>query len=369
MLALRSIESALETKAYPVLAAMAAVGGEFERRSVQEATVTTTPTKDNRNGKSSASKSDAVTAVLGGYPMSSALVMELIHQFSPRQHDRQEGQVEQEDAHEFLHFLLEKMHNELIALRKDQGNGVGAEDTVGVSGGVSGDGNANDDDDGWLVQSGKKAVRQQEVSASSNEEQSIVSALFEGKFATSVACAGAPVSVTLHPFQIVEVPIFSSAIHTIEDALEAFTESEILEDYKPSGNAPPQRADKSERFQALPEILILHLMRFQFSGRSTKIQKHIGFEPRLTVRPSWMAAGCASKGGGGGSGGGGGAAYALVATVTHHGKTLTSGHYTADVVQPDNTWLRFDDSDVFVVGQQKVFAESPYLLIYERVRV
>ena len=55
-----------------------------------------------------------------------------------------------------------------------------------------------------------------------------------------------------------------------------------------------------------------------------------------------------------------------MAAVTHHGKSIGSGHYTADAVQPDGTWLRFDDADVYCVKEAQVLADRPYMLIYQR---
>ena len=49
-------------------------------------------------------------------------------------------------------------------------------------------------------------------------------------------------------------------------------------------------------------------------------------------------------------------------------QSISSGHYTADVLQGDGaTWLRFDDSNVFRVSQQVVLSDRPYLLFYSRV--
>ena len=59
--------------------------------------------------------------------------------------------------------------------------------------------------------------------------------------------------------------------------------------------------------------------------------------------------------------------YELIATVSHHGKSISSGHYTADVRQPDR-WLRFDDGNVSEVSQQAVLTDRPYLLFYQRTR-
>ena len=52
--------------------------------------------------------------------------------------------------------------------------------------------------------------------------------------------------------------------------------------------------------------------------------KPVSFEPRLTLRRSWLAPDCRERG----------AEYQLVATVSHHGRSIGAGHYTADVMQP-----------------------------------
>lgn len=377
VLALQTVEPFLEQKTYPVLSAMAAVAAEFQKRpavtvvgknndsdkSGKGGKKSTPGGKDAASGNSTAGddRKAEVVVVLGGKPVPCSLIMDLIRRFSPRQGSRGEGQVEQEDAHEFLHFLLDKMHVELLALRKQQtaarGEHAHSDGGGGHSEGVAGD-QEDGEEDGWLVKSGKRAVRQQEVSAAPSEEASAVTALFQGKLATSVACKGAPNSVTVHPFEILEVPIFDDSIRCIDDALEALTAPETLDDYKPSANSEPQQAVKTERFQQLPDILVLHLMRFQFTGRSAKVNKFVGFDTHLQMRSAWLASGSTDRG----------AVFDLVATVTHHGKSISSGHYTADVVQPDGKWLRFDDSEVFWVQQQQVLAERPYLLVYQRHR-
>lgn len=55
-----------------------------------------------------------------------------------------------------------------------------------------------------------------------------------------------------------------------------------------------------------------------------------------------------------------------MATVSHHGRVLSSGHYTADVKQADGRWLRFDDNNVSVVPQPRVLdVQAAYLLFYQ----
>ena len=58
--------------------------------------------------------------------------------------------------------------------------------------------------------------------------------------------------------------------------------------------------------------------------------------------------------------------YDLTATVSHHGRVLSSGHYPADVKQPDSRWLHFDDTNVSIVPLSRVLDErSAYLLFYQ----
>ena len=46
----------------------------------------------------------------------------------------------------------------------------------------------------------------------------------------------------------------------------------------------------------------------------------------------------------------------------------TGGHYTADALQHDGRWLRFNDAEVDAVPLDAVLSERPYLLFYQRVR-
>jgi ubiquitin C-terminal hydrolase len=36
-------------------------------------------------------------------------------------------------------------------------------------------------------------------------------------------------------------------------------------------------------------------------------------------------------------------------------------------LQPDGSWLRFNDAVVEIVSQETVLAEKPYLLFYQRI--
>lgn len=89
---------------------------------------------------------------------------------------------------------------------------------------------------------------------------------------------------------------------------------------------------------------------------AVQVSKSVSFEARLAMRSSWLSRSSRDRG----------AEYQLVATVSHHGRGTGAGHYTADVLQPNGSWLRFDDGNVFQVSQQMVLSDRPYLLFYQR---
>ena len=59
--------------------------------------------------------------------------------------------------------------------------------------------------------------------------------------------------------------------------------------------------------------------------------------------------------------------YELVATVTHHGREPSKGHYTADVRHSNGQWLRFDDASVTAITTSKVLHDQAYVLFYKQV--
>ncbi|KAM1363600.1 hypothetical protein TB2_028040 [Malus domestica] len=52
--------------------------------------------------------------------------------------------------------------------------------------------------------------------------------------------------------------------------------------------------------------------------------------------------------------------YKLVATITHHGREPSRGHYTTDALYANGQWLRFDETG-------KVLHNQAYVLIYKQV--
>lgn len=59
--------------------------------------------------------------------------------------------------------------------------------------------------------------------------------------------------------------------------------------------------------------------------------------------------------------------YELVATITHHGREPSRGHYTSDARISHGRWLRYDDASVTAVSINDVLHDQAYVLFYKQV--
>ncbi len=315
-------------------------------------------------------------------PINVELITRLVHEsFSTRYKGEQRTrQIEQEDAHEFLHCLLDGMHQEFLRIADDgavdaagdvveEANGHRVDSSVDMAGLRIGDSAGADGNDGeWLTQSGKRAVKQQVVTAelpTAARRRTAVSELFEGMLATSISSRGNPPSITMHPFLVVEIPLYDTSIDTLEAAISGVMAIETISGYRPAGGTGAAcEASKSERFQALPEVLILHFMRFQFTGSSEKLNKIVRYGTTLRVKAGWMMAGAKDRR----------TEYQLVSTISHHGDSIARGHFTANVrhgsddpAGVDSDWVNLNDECVRPVREDRVLYDTPYMLFYRRV--
>ncbi|WJX43670.1 Ubiquitin carboxyl-terminal hydrolase 24, variant 2 [Trifolium repens] len=269
---------------------------------------------------------------------------EVLKNFTPDVPNSISGRPRQEDAQEFLSFVMDQMHDELLKL-EGQSSSLNGSKSFLVS---------SVEDDEW------ETVGPKNKSAVTRTQRFIPSELndiFGGQLQSLVKAKGTRNSATEQPCRLLHLDIHPDAVHTIEDALHLFSAPETLEGYRASVTGKAGTAKKSIKILTLPKVLILHLMRFGYGSQgSTKLLKPVYFPLELVLGRDLLVSPSTE-----------GRKYELVATITHHGREPSKGHYTADAQYPSGQWLRFDDASVFAIGANKVLHDQAYVLFYKQI--
>ncbi|KAL1971667.1 hypothetical protein VTN31DRAFT_2288 [Thermomyces dupontii] len=271
-------------------------------------------------------------------------VYEVIRQL-PRFRDMRRGH--QQDAQEFLGFFLEELHEECTRALEKRSQDTGA---LAESAAVNGDTPAGE---GWY-EVGHKQKAAITRSSGHISVESPITKIFGGKIRSEFKVPGNKNSVTLEPYQPLQLDIGSPDVHNIVDALKGLTKPETIYGDFASSRGSNATATKQIFIETLPPVLILHLKRFQYDSvtRGTqKIWKKVGYPLELEVprevfpphRRNAMALH------------GGLPRYRLIGVIYHHGKNASGGHYTVDVRRQDGReWIRMDDTVIRRVRSEDV---------------
>ncbi|XP_054811412.1 ubiquitin carboxyl-terminal hydrolase 8 isoform X2 [Prosopis cineraria] len=142
--------------------------------------------------------------------------------------------------------------------------------------------------------------------------------------------------------------------------LEAFLQEEPLgpEDmwFCPGCKVHRQASKKLDLWR-LPEILVIHLKRFQYSRfMKNKLDTYVDFPIDDLDLSAYIAHGHDKTSN----------RYMLYAISNHYG-SMGGGHYTAFVHHGGDRWYDFDDSHVYPISQEKIKSPAAYVLFYRRV--
>jgi ubiquitin carboxyl-terminal hydrolase 10 len=181
-----------------------------------------------------------------------------------------------------------------------------------------------------------------------------ITKIFGGQLRSELRVTGLKDSVTLEPYQPLQLDIDSPQVRNIVDALKNITKAEKLHGDFGSPRGPDAVATKQVFIESLPPVLILHLKRFQFDakGGTMKIWKKVGYPLELEIPSEVLSR---QKRNGLVSENGNLPKYRLIAAVYHHGKNASGGHYTVDVRRQDGReWIRIDDTVIRRVRSEDV---------------
>lgn len=274
----------------------------------------------------------------------------------PRFVNMQQGH--QQDAQEFLGFLLETLNDECVrAMQTASPNGENPTSANVPSSPVGSEfefdnstGSANNNDEWQKVGPKQKAAL---TRSSGTSISSPLTKIFGGKQRSDLRVQGQKDSVTTQPYTSLQLDIGDDHVHNIVDALKALTRPEPVRG--PFNKQKPDTtvlATKQVFIETLPPILILQLMRFQYDDRNgtQKIWKQVGYPLELEIpkevfprqlRKQYEHTGTPK--------------YRLTAVVYHHGPNASGGHYTVDIRRQDGTeWIRLDDTKITRIRDEDV---------------
>ncbi|XP_022187055.2 ubiquitin carboxyl-terminal hydrolase 2 [Nilaparvata lugens] len=246
----------------------------------------------------------------------------------------------QQDAQEFLRYLLEGLHIDVNRVRSKIRDYTDLDDCLS--------------DQQKAMECWKRYLKC---------DNSKIVDLFVGQLKSTLKCAFCGhCSTTFDPFWdlSLSLPDRGHLPVPLSQCLDTFTRDEVLE-----ANEMPtcskcktrRKCTKSLKIQRLPMILVLHLKRFspsESSRHSRKLTTLVEFPlENLDLSPYTDSSSSSS----------GAPLYNLVAISKHSG-TIMSGHYVAMCRQNDQ-WVEFNDERVTVKGSS-IGCGDAYLLFYER---
>ncbi|KAH9615386.1 hypothetical protein KSS87_020288 [Heliosperma pusillum] len=167
----------------------------------------------------SSSKKKDPASIEMGRPFSPAMFEGVVKNFTPDVPSGFSGRTRQEDAQEFLSYVMDRLHDELLKLG-GQASGMGGNKSSLVS--------SSEDDEWETVGRKNKSV----VTRTQSFVPSELSAIFGGQLKSVVKAKGNRDSETVQPYLLLHLDIFSEAVCTIEDALRLFSAPETLEGYR-----------------------------------------------------------------------------------------------------------------------------------------
>ncbi|KAF5842969.1 hypothetical protein DUNSADRAFT_3562 [Dunaliella salina] len=246
-------------------------------------------------GGAPAGVSGAMAAALNARPLVPSSLSDVVRRFSPQYAAAEAAQAngkmtmaekislkrgtsvqqqEQQDAQEFLHYLLDTAHEELLLLRKNYVQAEGLETQPAAAADNTGD------QEEWAQVTGKRnkaAVTRQAgvpggVGAAATT-RSPVNIIFSGATKSVVKAGSAKPSATVEAFTMMHLEIHDASVTSVESALAHHLAPVTLTDFKPEGSNVAGLATKNMYLYSLPEVLVLHLKRFQYTGSIVKNHK------------------------------------------------------------------------------------------------
>ena len=259
----------------------------------------------------------------------------------------------QNDAHEFLVFLLDRLNIELLNIENKYKIINDTNDLNNISKDnikVDEKKISNDDEGEWEeVKKGGKTMKQ--TNSIKNFKTSILGEVFQGILKQDIIQKGNSTSnCQIEPFFSLHL---DNEEPTIEKMFEKFFKKKTIED---SGDKYIQSF-----LEKCPNIFIVNAKGFFYDKKNQtiiKIKKELIFGAKLIINKDYVSPYLRNKN----------IEYELIGIVVHKGNLATEGHYICYC--KDNkykTWFYLDDNKVIKVSEDLLHKLRPYILFYKKL--
>ena len=261
----------------------------------------------------------------------------------------------QNDAHEFLVFLLDRLNNELLNIENkykiiNDANDINNNNLDKNNIKEEPKESSNDDEGEWEeVKKGGKTMKQ--TNSIKNFKTSILGEVFQGILKQDIIQKGNSKSnCQIEPFFTLHL---DNEEPSIENMFEKFFKKKSIED---SGDKYIQSF-----LEKCPNIFIVNAKGFFYDKKNkmiVKIKKELIFGEKLIIKKDYMSPYLRNKN----------IEYDLIGIVVHKGNLATEGHYICYCKDnKDKTWFYLDDNKVIKVCEDLLHKLRPYILFYKKI--
>ena len=258
----------------------------------------------------------------------------------------------QNDAHEFLVFLLDRLNIELLnienkykIINNSNENNINTEKEEPKE-----EPKDDEKEDEWEeVKKGGKTMKQ--TNSIKNFKSSILGDVFQGILKQDIIQKGNSKSnCQIEPFFTLHL---DNEEPSIENMFEKFFKKKQIED---SGDKYIQSF-----LEKCPNILIVNAKGFFYDKKNktiVKIKKELIFGEKLILKKEYVSPHLRNKN----------IEYELIGIVVHKGNLATEGHYICYCKDnKDKTWFYLDDNKVIKVSEDLLHKLRPYILFYKKL--
>ncbi|XP_050367501.1 ubiquitin carboxyl-terminal hydrolase 25 [Argentina anserina] len=248
----------------------------------------------------------------------------------------------QEDAHEFLRYVIDACHNTCLRLKKLRLRNVASNGHANRHGALAnGNGVANGNGAG---------------NGTAAQASTVVMEIFGGALQSQVKCLSCGTESNKVD-EIMDISLDVLHSNSLKDALQRFFQSELLDGqnkYKCERCNKLVAARKQMSILQAPNVLVIQLKRFE-GLLGGKIDKSISFEEFLVLSSFMCKASQDSR-----------PEYKLCGTIVHSGFSPESGHYYAYIKDAMGRWYCCNDQFVSLSTLKEVLSEKVYILFFSR---